>query len=70
MPTGQIQAAETAEPPAGAESKKSVVAWLLCLVFYNLEYASRSSPSVMVPELAKAFSIASVAVTALLGTYY
>jgi MFS family permease len=53
-----------------AAQKRYVVAWLLCLVFYSLEYASRSSPSVMVPELAKAFGTTSVGVAVLLGTYY
>src|SRR5580700_1111473 len=53
-----------------AEQKRYVVAWLLCLIFYSLEYASRSSPSVMVPELAKAFGTTSVGVAVVLGTYY
>ena len=52
------------------ERKRYVVAWLLCLIFYSIEYASRSSPSVMVAELAKAFGTTSVGVAALLGTYY
>jgi hypothetical protein len=34
-----------------SDRKCHVVAWLLCLTFYSMEYASRSSPSVMVPEL-------------------
>ena len=52
------------------EQKRYVVAWLLCLIFYSLEYASRSSPSVMVPELAKEFGTTSVGVAVVLGTYY
>jgi MFS family permease len=52
------------------DQKRYVVAWLLCLIFYSLEYASRSSPSVMVPDLAKAFGTTSVGVAAMLGTYY
>jgi MFS family permease len=62
--------------PAGSstestkEQKRYVVAWLLCLIFYSLEYASRSSPSVMVPELAKEFATTSVGVAVVLGTYY
>jgi MFS family permease len=55
---------------AGKEQKRYIVAWLLCLIFYALEYASRSSPSVMVPELAKSFATTSVGVAAVLGTYY
>ena len=52
------------------EQKRCVVAWLLCLIFYSLEYASRSSPSVMVSELAKEFGTTSVGVAVVLGTYY
>lgn len=52
------------------EQGRYVVAWLLCLIFYSLEYASRSSPSVMVPELAKVFGTNSVGVAVVLGTYY
>jgi MFS family permease len=53
-----------------AVRKRYVVAWLLCLIFYSMEYASRSSPSVMVLELGKAFGTTAVGVAALLGTYY
>jgi MFS family permease len=53
-----------------SDRKRYVVAWLLCLIFYSMEYASRSSPSVMVPELGKAFGTTAVGVAALLGTYY
>ncbi len=59
-----------AAPAANVDRKRYILAWLFCLIFYSLEYASRSSPSVMVPELGKAFSITAVGVTALLGTYY
>jgi MFS family permease len=53
-----------------SDRKRYVVAWLLCLIFYAMEYASRSSPSVMVPEVGKAFGTTAVAVAALLGTCY
>lgn len=53
-----------------AEQKRYIIAWLLCLIFYSLEYASRSSPSVMVPDLANQFATNSVGVAAMLGTYY
>ena len=33
---------------ANAEQKRYIGAWLLCLIFYSMEYASRSCPSVMV----------------------
>ena len=47
-----------------------VVAWLFCLLFYFMEYAVRSAPSVMLPELATSFKLSSVGVSSLLGLYY
>lgn len=34
-----------------------VIAWVFSLVFYFLAYAIRSSPAVMIPELARAFGV-------------
>ena len=39
------------------------VAWLLALAFYFIQYALRSAPSVMIPELSEAFGL-----TALIGS--
>ena len=37
-----------------------IVAWLFSLAFYFLEYAMRSSPAVMIPQLAKAFGVSAL----------
>lgn len=47
-----------------------VIAWIFSLVFYFLAYAIRSSPAVMIPELAQAFSVSAGGVGIILGTYY
>ena len=47
-----------------------IVAWVFSLAFYFLEYAVRSSPAVMIPELAKAFNVSALQVSGILGTYY
>ena len=47
-----------------------IVAWVISLVFYYLEYAVRSSPAVMIPQLAKAFDVSALGVSDILGTYY
>jgi len=47
-----------------------IVAWVCSLAFYFLEYAARSAPAVMLPELATAFGTSSLGVSAILGTYY
>ena len=47
-----------------------VVAWAFCLLFYFMEYAVRSAPSVMLPELTKAFGLTTVGLSSLIGLYY
>jgi MFS family permease len=62
--------------PAGKTSTISgfhaafIVAWILSLLFYFMQYAVRSAPSVMVPELTAAFGLTTLGVSSLLGLYY
>ena len=47
-----------------------IVAWVLCLIFYFLQYALRSAPGVMIPELTTQFALTTLGVSSLLGVYY
>lgn len=47
-----------------------VIAWAFCLVFYFAQYAVRSAPSVMLPELQKSFGLTTLGLSSLLGLYY
>jgi MFS family permease len=47
-----------------------ILAWVFALVFYFLEYAVRSAPAVMIPELSGAFGVDGLGVSAILGVYY
>ena len=47
-----------------------VIAWAFSLAFYFLEYAVRSSPAVMIPQLAKSFGVSTLGVSDILGSYY
>ena len=47
-----------------------VVAWLFSVLFYFMQYAGVSAPSVMVPELTTAFNLTTLGVSSLLGLYY
>jgi MFS family permease len=42
----------------------------MALLFYVLEYATRSTPAVMIPQLEQAFARPSVGVSSILGSYY
>src|SRR6266436_3268888 len=55
---------------ANSLAKRYIIAWALALVFYFLEYAARSSPAVMIPQLSTAFGATAVGVSAIIGTYY
>lgn len=46
------------------------IAWGFAAVFYFLEYASRSAPAVMIPELVQAFGVTALGVSTILGSYY
>jgi MFS family permease len=54
----------------GNTAQAFIVAWMFSLAFYFLEYAVRSSPAVMLPQLAKSFSISTLGVSDILGSYY
>ncbi len=47
-----------------------ITAWFFCLLFYFIQYAVRSAPSVMLPELTTAFGLTTLGVSSLLGLYY
>lgn len=67
-----LHAAPPATRPAGATDFHPLFigAWLLCAVFYFLQYALRSAPSVMVPELSSAWGLSALGMSSLLGLYY
>ena len=47
-----------------------IAAWACCVAFYFLQYALRSAPGVMLPELTSAFGLSALGVSALIGLYY
>ncbi len=47
-----------------------VAAWAFCLLFYFAQYAVRSAPSVMIPELTAVFGLPALGLSSLLGLYY
>ena len=48
----------------------ALTAWGLCALFYFYQYAVRSAPSVMVPEIADAYGLSALGVGSLIGLYY
>jgi MFS family permease len=51
-------------------TRTAVVAWLITAVYYFYQYALRSAPAVMMPQLSDAFGMSSLAVASLAGLFY
>src|SRR5712672_325814 len=48
----------------------AIGAWLLVAVYYFYQYALRSAPSVMMPQLSEAFGANALGVSAIVGMFY
>ena len=48
----------------------AVGAWLLVAIYYFFQYALRSAPSVMMPQLTEAFAVDALGVSAIVGLFY
>jgi MFS family permease len=55
---------------SGDQTRPFVIAWSFTVLFYFLEYAVRSSPAVMIPELEGSFHTTALGISAILGAYY
>src|ERR1700743_4005608 len=47
-----------------------ILAWVMALLFYVLEYSTRSAPGVMIPQLEQGFGTNGVGIGSILGSYY
>jgi MFS family permease len=54
----------------GTQTRAFMIAWVFTVVLYLLEYAVRSSPAVMIPELESSFHTTALGISAILGAYY
>src|SRR5438046_7288038 len=48
----------------------AIGAWLLVGLYYFYQYALRSAPSVMMPQLTDAFAVDALGVSAIVGMFY
>src|SRR5215475_10250501 len=51
-------------------SATALGAWLLVAVYYFFQYALRSAPSVMMPQLSEAFGVSALGVSTIVGMFY
>lgn len=51
-------------------SKMIILAWLLVLFYYFYQYALRSAPSVMIPQLSGVFGLNALGMASIIGMFY
>ena len=51
-------------------ARTAAIAWLIAAVYYFYQYALRSAPAVMIPELSDAFGLSALGVTSMAGLFY
>jgi MFS family permease len=51
-------------------AKAAGVAWLITAVYYFYQYALRSAPAVMIPQLSEAFGLSAMSVASMAGLFY
>jgi MFS family permease len=54
----------------GKTTKMAVIAWLLVLLYYFYQYALRSAPAVMIPQLSEVFGLNALGVASMIGMFY
>src|SRR5262245_60561056 len=58
------------KPEARSNVRLATVAWLLTAVYYFYQYALRSAPAVMMPQLSEAFGLSALGVASIVGLFY
>ena len=58
------------DQPAAKGGKVATIAWVVAAVYFFYQYALRSSPSVMIPQLSEAFGMSAFGVASIVGIFY
>ena len=58
------------KPISHTSVRMATVAWLLTAVYYFYQYALRSAPAVMMPQLSEAFGLSALGVASIIGLFY
>lgn len=51
-------------------ARTATVAWLITAVYYFYQYALRSAPAVMMPQLSEAYGLTAMGAASLVGLFY
>ena len=65
---------KTISPAGGDQSKQLntvfIIAWFMCTVFYFVQYALRSAPSIMQQEIIATLNISNIEMAGIIGLYF
>jgi MFS family permease len=70
MSTSSLASTVALRKQSESQTRAFIVAWVFTVIFYFLEYAVRSSPSVMISELQTSFKTTALGISTILGLYY
>jgi MFS family permease len=70
MSTSSLASTVAFRKQSESQTRAFIVAWVFTVIFYFLEYAVRSSPSVMISELQTSFKTTALGISTILGLYY
>src|SRR5436190_20770045 len=72
QPAAQSELGGPPAPTPGSSGLRAAAigTWLLVAVYYFYQYALRSAPSVMMPQLTDAFAVNTLGVSAIVGMFY
>jgi len=64
------QAVAHLDESTSSRARLAVVVWVLTSIFYFYQYAMRSAPAVMMPQLSAAFGVSALGVASIVGLFY
>src|SRR5262245_45332665 len=66
----QVTAQRISKQETRTSARVVAAAWLLAAVYYFYQYALRSAPAVMMPQLSEAFGLSAMGVASIVGLFY
>jgi MFS family permease len=66
----QVNAGTKSDTATGKNVRTAVIIWVVTAIYYFYQYALRSAPSVMLPQLSKAFGLSALGVASMAGLFY
>ncbi len=69
-PSSPVSAGSGRSPLGSQLNVVFVIAWLICAVFYFIQYGLRSAPGIMIPELSSALGADKATITQVVSVYF